>query len=249
MKHSPESRSSLALRYGERRIRCAVRRSESRTKSSISIHIEPNGRVLIDAPALASDSEIRFAAMRRVTWIYKRLSEIEDRLRLTTTREYVSGETIYYLGRRYRLKVIGESNARSVRIRGGYIEVSAVDSSSASVKRALNDWYRNRARSVLADRLAEVSKQLRWVKAMPPVSFRAMKVQWGSCSPRGRITLNPDLVRAPKECIDYVLTHELCHLKEHNHGARFYRLLDMQLPGWRRIKIRLDDMADAILAS
>lgn len=74
-----------------------------------------------------------------------------------------------------------------------------------------------------------------------------MKKQWGSCSPNGRILLNPHLVKAPRECIDYVLVHEICHLKEHNHGSKFYKLLDQMLPGWRSIKARLDGMAELLL--
>jgi predicted metal-dependent hydrolase len=240
--------SVLFLPYGERRIRCSVRRSQLRKKNSVSIHVEPDGCVVMDAPVQASDAEIRFAAMKRVAWIYKRLVEVERRLKFVTPREYVSGETAYYMGRRYRLKVLKEMHDEYVRVRGGYIEVGVQSYSTAKVKKVLSDWYRDRARIVLLSRLVEVSRPLRWVKDTPPISLRIMKVQWGSCSPRGRITLNPSLVRAPRECIDYVLLHELCHLREHNHGTKFYRLLDVHLPGWKHIKLRLDDMADGILA-
>ena len=74
-----------------------------------------------------------------------------------------------------------------------------------------------------------------------------MKVQWGSCSPAGRITLNPHLVKAPRECIDYVLLHELCHLRHHNHSTRFYKALDANMPHWRAVKQRLDAMAEQLL--
>lgn len=73
-----------------------------------------------------------------------------------------------------------------------------------------------------------------------------MKVQWGSCSPAGRITLNPLLVKAPRECIDYVLLHELCHLLNHNHSPKFYKTLDRQMPRWRAIKEKLDNMVEEI---
>jgi predicted metal-dependent hydrolase len=109
-------------------------------------------------------------------------------------------------------------------------------------------WYRSRAEAVLFERLASLAHRLPWLKASPPASLRAMKVQWGSCSPAGRVLLNPELIRAPGECIDYVLLHELCHLKEHNHGPRFHRLLDRHMPEWRRIKTRLDATAEALLA-
>lgn len=73
-----------------------------------------------------------------------------------------------------------------------------------------------------------------------------MTVQWGSCSPSGRITLNPLLVKTPRECIDYVLLHELCHLLHHNHSPRFYRALDRHMPNWRAVKERLDEMAEDV---
>ena len=74
-----------------------------------------------------------------------------------------------------------------------------------------------------------------------------MKKQWGSCSPQGVITLNPHLVKAPRDCVDYVLVHELCHLVEHNHSVEFYRLLGGQIPGWESVKAKLDGMAEKLL--
>lgn len=121
--------------------------------------------------------------------------------------------------------------------------------SSSIMDRSMNLWFRNRAREILLQRLVDVSARLRWVSDVPPVTLRQMKRQWGSCSPRGRIALNIGLVRVPRECIDYVLLHELCHLKVHNHGRAFHRLLDRHLPDWRQIKLRLDAMADLVLRS
>ena len=88
---------------------------------------------------------------------------------------------------------------------------------------------------------------LRWVSQLPPVRIQVMTVQWGSCSPAGRITLNPHLVKAPRECIDYVLLHELCHLQHHNHSPNFYKALDRHMPRWRLVKSRLDKMAEQLL--
>lgn len=81
---------------------------------------------------------------------------------------------------------------------------------------------------------------------LPPTRLQFMTVQWGNCSPSGRITLNPLLVKAPRECIDYVLLHELCHLLHHNHGPKFYRTLDRHMPNWRAVKEKLDNMAKEV---
>src|SRR5690606_33372808 len=78
----------------------------------------------------------------------------------------------------------------------------------------------------------------------PPMRILTMQTQWGSCSPNGRITLNPHLVKAPRECIDYVILHELCHIAEHNHSERFYRLMNQVMPKWEKTKERLDGMVN-----
>ncbi|MCC5088412.1 YgjP-like metallopeptidase domain-containing protein [Xanthomonas campestris] len=106
---------------------------------------------------------------------------------------------------------------------------------------------RERARLLLPQRVADMAAQLRWIKQVPPLSLRMMQRQWGSCSPLGRISLNLSLIRVPGACIDYVILHELCHLKMHNHGKAFYRLLDAHLPGWREIKQRLESLAELAL--
>ena len=213
----------------------------------MAIHVEPTGKVLVDAPLQAAEADIRAAVTRRLGWINKRLTEVEDRLRMLTPREYVSGETVLYLGRRYRLKVVKSRNGCGTKLRGGYMEVTVRNRAPRLVRDQLNLWFRNRAREILLQRLVDVSARLRWVSDVPPVTLRQMKRQWGSCSPRGRIALNVGLVRVPRECIDYVLLHELCHLKVHNHGRAFHRLLDRHLPDWRQIKLRLDGMADLAL--
>ena len=176
------------------------------------------------------------------------VTTICQRLAHVLPREYVSGESLLYLGRRYRLKVVATPDStRSVRLRGSYIEVVVGRRSPALVRAALIDWYRLRAKAVLSAQLEKLAASLRWVQTPPPVRFQTMKVQWGSCSPAGRLTLNPHLVKAPRECIDYVLLHELCHLKEHNHGKRFYRLLDTHMPRWQTRKSRLDNLAETLL--
>jgi len=245
----PQSKGGfrLVLHYGERRITCEVRRSVERAKRSVAIHVEPSGKVRVDAPLQAAEADIRVVVTRKLGWINKRLTEAEARLRMLTPREYVSGETVLYLGRRYCLKVVKSRTAWGTKLRGGYLEVTVRNRAPRIVRDELDLWFRNKAGEILPQRLVDVSGRLRWISEVPPVTLRHMKRQWGSCSPRGRIALNVGLVRVPRECIDYVLLHELCHLKVHNHGRAFYRLLDRHLPDWRQIKLRLDGMADLVL--
>lgn len=234
--------------YGAESIRYVVRRQAARKSGRVAIHVDPDGRVLVDVPENASDKQIRTAVTRRARWIHGHLAAIRLRRAHVLPREYVSGESLLYLGRRYRLKVVTKGGSpAAVRLRGGYIEVTVPARSPMAVRDALNRWYRGRARFVLEERLDAMTSSLRWIRTVPAMRLQTMKVQWGSCSPAGRLTLNPHLVKAPRECIDYVLLHELFHLKEHNHSQRFYRLLERHLPQWRRKKERLDEIADLVL--
>ncbi|QJD68512.1 M48 family metallopeptidase [Xanthomonas campestris pv. badrii] len=237
----------MVVTYGERLIRCQIHRSPTRPITRVAIHVEPDGRVRLDAPLQATDAQIRQALTRRARWIHLHLTAIESRLRHVTPYAYVSGETVLHLGRRYRLKVIPDAEQDGVRLRGGYIEIRVTSRAPEAVGAALDRWQRERARQVLPQRVADMAAHLRWLRQPPPLALREMQRQWGSCSPLGRISLNLALIRVPTVCIDYVILHELCHLKLHNHGKGFYRLLDAHMPDWRNVKRRLDGLAELAL--
>lgn len=233
--------------YGDELIAFSLRRQPSRTASRVAIHVDPDGRVLVDAPDSAPLADILMAVKKRSRWISQHVSAAKARQAHILPREYVSGESLRYLGRRYRLKVIVDAGAvAGARMRGAFIAVTVPEHALSVIKSTLDTWYRQRAREVFADRLAAVAAPLRWVKQLPPTRLQFMTVQWGSCSPSGRITLNPLLVKAPRESIDYVLLHELCHLLHHNHSPKFYRTLDRHMPGWRTTKEKLDNMAEEV---
>lgn len=112
----------------------------------------------------------------------------------------------------------------------------------------LDEWYKARAKETFDKRLTAMLEQALWISECPSIRVLTMKTQWGSCSPKGLITLNPHLVKAPRECIDYVILHELCHIAEHNHSERFYRLMGQVIPNWEKTKEKLDGMAFEILS-
>lgn len=185
---------------------------------------------------------------KRGRWIYQQLQSFRIQQENYLARKYISGETHYYLGKQYLLKVIeAPKEIQSVKLLRGRIEVLVRNKSAEKVKRLLADWYRMRAKEIFAKRLDCVLEQASWVAERPPLRIQSMRTQWGSCSPKGRISLNPNLVKAPRECIDYVILHELCHISEFNHSPQFYRLLTGQMPNWPKVKQRLDDMANLLL--
>ena len=115
------------------------------------------------------------------------------------------------------------------------------------VKALLEKWYQEKANLIFAERLDLVLPKASWVMGTPSFRLIAMKKQWGSCSSKGNLIINPHLIRAPKECIDYVILHELCHLKEHNHSERFWRLLTQVMPNYKDLKAKLNSMAELYL--
>ena len=175
-------------------------------------------------------------------------------------KRYISGETQFYLGRRYVLKVITNAETNdvtnsTVKLSRGKLTVELSQSDSeldaeeraALVKSLIDKWYQDKAKLIFVERLDAVLPKAAWVTDTPAFRLLAMKKQWGSCSTRGNLILNPHLVKAPKECIDYVILHELCHIAEHNHSEYFWRLLTQVMPNWKEVKARLDGMAELYL--
>lgn len=240
---------SGSIKYGERVIRFKVVPSAS-LDEKVRIHVYPNARVEVEAPPGAPAQTVKCAVLKRARWIASQLADIESAQEYALPREYVSGETHFYLGRRYQLKVIEDRLAEScVQLKGALLRIVLPKADAAAVRRRLNSWYRERAEAYFRRRLGELMVRAPWVKEAPPVKLVVMRRQWGSCSPSGSINLNPHLIRAPRECVDYVLLHEICHIREHNHSKEFYALLDKAQPGWRPIKARLDGMAELLLAA
>lgn len=234
--------------YGDEQIVFTLRRQPARVVPRIAIHVEPDGRVEVDAPPSTPFAAVLAAVRKRSRWISQHVSAARARLAHVLPREYVSGESIHYLGKRYRLKVIVQADARpEAKLRGAFLVVRAPNHDAAVIRACIDAWYRSRAREVFEARLKVVAEPLRWVRQLPPFRLQFMTRQWGSCSPSGRLTLNPWLVAAPREAIDYVLLHEMCHLKHHNHSRSFYATLTRHHPDWERVKKRLDDQVEVIL--
>jgi len=234
--------------YGDRKIEYVVAPNPE-LASKVRIHVHPSGLVEVETPTGRTGPEIFTAVRKRARWITKQLSSASLAREHALPREYTSGETHFYLGRRYQLKVTESSSEPSgVTMKGGYLRVVVRQSDRAAIRRRLNSWYLDRAEDYLRRRVFEVSETISWLKSAPPMKLIPMNKQWGSCSPGGTINLNPWLIRAPRECVDYVITHEICHLREHNHSKRFYNLLLRHSPEWRRVKTRLDGMAELLLA-
>jgi len=238
----------MIVRYGDQEVSCLVRPTAVVT-SRIRIHVYPNGDVEIEAPEDKGTDQIRAAAQRRARWIFQHRNAAIAARREVLPREYVSGETHFYLGRRHKL-VVRENPGQpsAVKLSRGKLEVTLPVADRAAVRRRLNAWYGYRSGEYLGSRFLEIAGRLHWIGDVPPLKLMRMRTQWGSCSPEGVIYLNPALIRAPRHCIEYVILHELCHLLEHNHSKRFFDLLTRHMPDWQTAKRELDSLAELILA-
>ena len=235
------------LRYGDRETDYYVALTE-RLTTKILIHVHPGGIVEVEAPPNREPTSIQAAVQKRARWIFENLDSAKDARAYALPRHYVGGETHFYLGRRYRLLVREDRTVpSSVKLVRGTIEVVAPVADRAAIRRRLRQWYRVRAQYYFRRRLDEIAAGIDWLAVPPPMKLVPMEQQWGSCSPAGSINLNPALIRAPRHCIDYVLLHEICHLKEHNHSKKFYALLYKHDPHWVETKAELDRLAELLL--
>lgn len=196
------------ITYGEERIAFSIR-FVSRPARRVAIHVHPDGVVQVDAPEDTDISEVVTAVRRRARWIWLRLRAYRDRTRHVLPREYVSGETHSYLGKRYVLKVIFHPTApEGVKLLRGRLEIRTRAKNANTVRALLDEWYRQRAGDVFDRRLADCVAKVPWLKAVPRFRLLTMRTQWGSCSPKGELLLNPLLVKAPGHCVEYVIFHE-----------------------------------------
>jgi len=202
-------------------------------------------------PHDATGESIHRAMLKRARWVLKNIQNFSSQHDFVLTKNYVSGETQFYVGRRYVLKVLVDDNqVPNVKLNRGKLNVTLqgkADKQASYVKALIDGWYRERAKLIFNERLEAMLIKATWVKSKPSYRVMSMRKQWGSCSAEGNLMLNPHLVKAPKDCIDYVILHELCHIAEHNHSEKFWRLLSEVMPNWSETKANLDCMAELYL--
>lgn len=234
--------------YGDRAITFDVVRVDRET---LGIHVHPSGRVEVRIPMEADAGDVRERVHRRARWILRHQRHFAELVQVRPEKEYVNGETHRYLGRQYRLKLVAadisvsaKPHEEGVRLVGRYFEVRTLRPGDPThTRKLLEQWYREKAERHLRDRFAQGCARMEKYGVGPaPLVIRKMERRWGSCTPAGRVLLNPRLVLAPTACIDYVVLHELCHLKHPRHGRDFYDLLGRVLPDWKERKALLEQV-------
>lgn len=192
------------------------------------------------APVDASLDKIKEKLQKKAPWIIRQQSFFLSFHPKTPARKFISGETHLYLGRQYRLK-INEGKSVSVKLKGKFIVVTTTDKNK--VKQLVNDWYLKNAKLKLHAIAQPIIEKFKKYKVEPSsIVLRDMPTRWGSCTPKGKIILNPELIKAPKGCIEYVVIHELCHLIHHDHTQKFIDLQMKEMKDWEKWKAKLEKL-------
>ncbi|MFH0908790.1 MAG: SprT family zinc-dependent metalloprotease [bacterium] len=219
--------------------RYQITRSRRRT---LAISVLPDCRVEVVAPMKAAVPAIEAKLTKRAGWIARQRRIFAAFHADRPKPRFCSGATHRYLGRQYRLKVTAAKRT-SVKLIGGYFHITSRSTAPSAVAALLKRWYRERATHQFCRRIEPwrgwcASKGL----PEPRVLLRAMPKRWGSAHATGTILLNPELVRAPSSCIDYVIIHEICHLKRPRHDRAFFKILQQLCPRWQKAKLRLETL-------
>lgn len=226
-----------SVEFGSKRIDFHL---EFTNRKSLGITVKPDLVVVVKAPVNTPVDKIKEMIRKKAPWIIRQQSFFLAFHPKLTDRKFVGGETHLYLGRQYRLKTI-TNRVESVKLKGKFIEVATLD--KGRMKELVQGWYLKNARQKF-DSIAQplIEKFKRYNVKPESIVLREMPTRWGSCTPKGRIILNPELVKAPKGCIEYVIIHELCHLVHHNHTQKFIDLQTKEMPDWEKWKLKLESL-------
>jgi predicted metal-dependent hydrolase len=229
--------SGLLVHHGES-IPYQVILSRRRT---LGIHIYPDRRVVIRAPKGTDTAEIAAIVEKRAAWISRHLTRLRAEAQQPGMQlRYDHGSSLPFLGQNLTLDIRPGPRTR-VRRQGERLEIElSAPSHAGHVERAVESWLRRQANDVFAERLTTCYGRIGWMQVQrPALRVRRMRSRWGSCSGAGRVTLNLRLIHLPPELIDYVIYHELCHLREMNHSRRFYALMARAVPDWKQKRAQL----------
>jgi hypothetical protein len=227
-----------SIPYGNSRIDFSLKRNDRKT---LGIKVYPDGSTVVTAPIETPYEKVTEKVKSKAQWIDKQKDFFMFFEPRAKEKLYESGESHLYLGKNYRLKIT-ESNTNSVKLKGGYIMINIKDKHNKKlIEKELKKWYKSKAiihfQNLFENRLG-LAKELSDKETS--LKYEWFNNRWGSCFKNGTISLNLELIKSPKECVDYVIVHEMCHLVHYNHSNKFYNLLDKKLPKWRDSKDKLE---------
>lgn len=207
-------------------------------RKTLGITVLPDGKVIVKAPVGVKIEAVEEKVYKRASWIARQQDYFRSFGEKKPQKRFVSGESHYYLGRQYMLRIT-EGKPNCAKYKGRYFEVVCTPSGKA--KELMKAWYRERAKIKFTEIAEPIIQRFKLLGYTPSsLHIQEMKHRWGSCTSTGKIILNTELVKAPVPCIQYVVTHELCHLVHRDHTAAFFDLLTKEMPDWQRWKNKLE---------
>jgi predicted metal-dependent hydrolase len=220
---------------------------EYSNRKSLGISVTPELLVLVKAPADATLEKVKEKIRKKAPWIIRQQGFFLSFHPKTPARRFIGGETHLYLGRQYRLRVISDKlkvENNEVKLKGKFMEVYTLN--KEMTKKLVEKWYWEKAKEKLSKMVKEQFESFVSRNNLSLFTFhfslKKMPTRWGSCTPKGKIILNPELIKAPKGCIEYVIIHELCHLIHHNHTQKFIDLQTKEMKDWEKRKSKLEKL-------
>lgn len=209
-------------------------------RKTISLTVQPSFKIILKCPVEYKNEKIQRFLKNKWCWLEKQIKYFKKYERKILTKEYVSGESFLYLGRQYKL-VVEKGKEDKVKLKYGRFLLSTTKNTTNKKhnKKILKSWYSERIVKIFKDEYKKVLKTFNY-DFEPKLITRKMSKRWGSFLSNKKIILNPKLIQASKECIDYVIAHELCHMKYKNHNAKFYKDLKNKIPNWEEVKEKLE---------
>jgi predicted metal-dependent hydrolase len=201
----------------------------------------PTGKVRISAPLRMSLDNIRVFAISKLAWIRQQQKKVQEQER-EPSREYLDRESHYVWGKRYLLKMIEKDAAPEVELKHRHLVIQVRPGTGEERKQAiLEEWYRTQLKAAVPVLIAK------WQPLMgvnvERFFVQRMKTKWGSCNPStAGIRVNTDLARKPRECLEYIIVHEMTHLLEPTHNSRFIALMDLFMPNWQSYREALNHL-------
>jgi len=210
-------------------------------RKNLAITVRPDKSVIVKAPEKSNFEEIQKKLQKRGQWILKQINYFDKFHPIQLERQYISGESHYYLGRHYRLR-IRKGKEESVKLIGKFfIAKTFKPKDRAQIKLLMMKWYADHAQIILDTRVSEYADRIFGSGfGSIGITYKYLKKRWGYLSPNGSLTFNIELIKTPLPCVDYVIVHELCHLVHPNHDKSFYRLISSIMPDWRKRKEKLE---------
>ncbi len=225
-----------SIKYGDEALEYELKR---KNKKNLSITVKPDATVTVSAPTKVSLEAIEKVLYKKLRWIWGKVEKARSNMVAVREKEYISGESFLYLGKNYKLKIIkhGDSKSISVKLHRGTLEITVPtdrEVNQKDIKTVIEKWYREQAVKKIQERVKIYESKTKLTANL--VRIKELKTSWGICTSRGNITYNWRIVMAPLSVLDYVVIHEICHLKHHNHSKDFWSLVGVYMTDYRTKK-------------